>query len=88
MIYTIAGPICESSDIFAKKIKLPIQKKDDFLIICDVGAYGSVMASNYNSKCLPTEVLINQKEHAIIRNKENIENIIKRDMLPHWLKIN
>ena len=86
--YTIAGPICESSDIISKNVQLPIQKKDNFLIICDTGAYGSVMASNYNSKCLPAEILINEKDHALIRNSQNIDNIIERDQLPHWLKIN
>jgi len=83
--YTIAGPICESSDILAKDIKLPSQKKDNFLIICDVGAYGSVMASNYNSKCLPAEILINGNEYQIIRKQQSIENIIDRDLVPYWL---
>ena len=85
--YTIAGRICESSDIIIKDIKLPSQTKDNFLIICDVGAYGSVMSSNYNSKCLPTEILVNKNEYAIIRNQENIEEIIKRDKHPKWKKI-
>lgn len=83
--YTIAGPICESSDILAKNIKLPAQTKDNLLIICDVGAYGSVMASNYNSKCLPAEILVNQDKYAIIRHQENIEDVIERDKLPNWL---
>ena len=85
--YTIAGPICESSDILAKDIKLPAQTKDNYLIICDVGAYGSVMASNYNSKCLPAEVLVNQNKYAVIRHQEIIEDVINRDKLPDWLKI-
>ena len=84
-IYTIAGPICESSDILAKNINLPLQKREDFLILCDVGAYGSVMSSNYNSKCLPAEILINNNKYAIIREKENIENKINRDKIPNWL---
>ena len=58
--------------------------KDNFLIICDVGAYGSVMASNYNSKCLPAEILINQNKYAVIRNQEKIETLIDRDKLPDW----
>ena len=86
--YTIAGPICESSDILAKDIKLPAQKMNNFLVICDVGAYGSVMASNYNSKCLPIEVLVNKNKYAVIRNKENIQDIIEKDKLPNWIKIN
>ena len=82
--YTIAGPVCESSDILAKNIKLPSQTKDNFLIICDVGAYGSTMASNYNSKCLPAEILVNQNEYAVIRDHENIKTLIDRDKLPNW----
>ena len=88
MTYTIAGPICESSDILVKNIKLPEQKVDNYLIICDVGAYGSVMASNYNSKCLPAEILVNKSRYAIIRHQEKIETVIKKDRLPEWLKIN
>tara|TARA_Y100000590_G_scaffold462141_1_gene625496 strand:- start:6740 stop:7987 length:1248 start_codon:yes stop_codon:yes gene_type:complete len=84
--YTVAGPICESSDILAKDINLPVQQKNSFLIICDVGAYGSVMASNYNSKCLPSEVLINKNKYAIIRQAQNINDIIKKDNLPNWFK--
>tara|TARA_Y100000590_G_scaffold330927_1_gene375971 strand:+ start:2569 stop:3807 length:1239 start_codon:yes stop_codon:yes gene_type:complete len=84
-IYTVAGPICESSDIFANNIELPKQKSGDFLAICDVGAYGFVMASNYNTICLPPEILINEKNYSIIRKKENISEIIKKDIIPDWL---
>ena len=84
--YTIAGPICESSDIFSKNIKLSKQKLGDYLAICDVGAYGSVMASNYNSKCLPGEIMICDAKYNIIREQENISSIIKKDMIPNWIK--
>ena len=43
------------------------------------------MASNYNSKCLPTEILINHDQYAIIRKQEKIEAIIDKDILPPWL---
>ncbi len=86
--YTIAGPICESSDILVKDIKLPAQNKDNYLIICDVGAYGAVMSSNYNSKCLPAEILVHNKKYAIIRDQEKIETVIKKDRLPEWLITN
>ncbi len=84
--YTIAGPICESTDIFAKDFELPIQSSGNYLAICDTGAYGFVMASNYNSRNLPTELLINDNNYAVIRKKENISEIIKKDILPDWLK--
>ena len=46
------------------------------------------MASNYNSKSLPTEILVNHDQYSVIRDQEKIENIIKRDKTPNWIKIN
>ena len=46
------------------------------------------MASNYNSKCLPAEVLVNDNKYAIIRDQEKIETLIKKDRLPEWLITN
>ena len=83
--YTIAGPICESSDIISKDIVLPEQKIDNYLIIHDTGAYGSVMASNYNSRGFPEEILIYQDKIAIIHKNESISEIIKKDIIPEWL---
>ena len=84
-IYTIAGPICESSDVFAKNIELPIQETGNFLAICDTGAYGFVMASNYNTISLPAEVLINKDKHLVIRRKEDIQKFINMDIIPDWI---
>ena len=83
--YTIAGPICESSDILAKNITLSEQKTDDYLLIHDVGAYGSAMASNYNSRPPPSEILVHEDKYAIIYQEEDISEIIKRDVVPKWL---
>jgi diaminopimelate decarboxylase len=83
--YTVAGPICESSDIIAKDIQLPMQKSDNYLVIHDVGAYGASMASNYNSRGLPTEILVNENKFSIIHEEENISEIIERDTIPDWL---
>ena len=83
--YTIAGPICESSDIFAKNILLPKQKTGNKLIIRDVGAYGAVMASNYNSRGLPAEILVNQEAFSIIHKPKTIEEYIRLDLIPNWL---
>ena len=83
--YNIAGPICESSDILGKDILLPKQYRNDFLLICDVGAYGSVMASNYNSKCLPAEILIFENKYKIIRESQTLESIINKDNIAEWL---
>ena len=85
MNYTIAGPICESSDIFSRNIKLATQKIGDLLIIKNTGAYGKVMSSNYNSRPLPSEILVNKDNYAIVFSPEKIEKTIEADILPSWL---
>ena len=83
--YTIAGPICESSDIIAKNVMLPKQNINNYLLIHDVGAYGAVMASNYNSRGIPAEILIYDNNFSIIHKEEKISDIIKKDSIPSWL---
>ncbi len=83
--YAVAGPICESSDIFIKDIILPEQTIGDILVIKDTGAYGKVMSSNYNSRPLPSEVLVNKDLFGIIYNAEKIEKNIDEDIIPSWL---
>ena len=85
MDYAIAGPICESSDVFLKNIKLAKQKIGNLLVIKNTGAYGKVMSSNYNSRQLPSEILINNDNYAIIYSPEKIEKIIEADIIPSWL---
>ena len=84
-LYNIAGPICESSDILATKVELPEQKAENFLAIYDTGAYGASMASNYNSRGIPAEILVNENKFSIIHKQEKIKDIIKRDSIPDWL---
>ena len=86
--YTIAGPICESSDVLAKNVVLPQQNRGDYLIIHDTGAYGAVMASNYNSRGLPNEILVNDSSFAVIYKTQTIEESIDRDIIPSWLDSN
>jgi len=86
--YTIAGPICESSDVLAKNVVLPQQNRGDYLIIHDAGAYGAVMASNYNSRGLPTEILVNDSSFAVIYKPQTIEERIDEDIIPSWLDSN
>ncbi len=83
--YAIAGPICESSDVFLKNIKLAKQKIGNLLVIKNTGAYGKVMSSNYNSRPLPSEILVNNDNYAIIYSPEKIEKIIEADIIPSWL---
>ncbi len=60
--YEVVGPICESSDIFKKDFESSKVNKDDFLIICSVGAYGSSMASNYNLRNIADEFIVDGKK--------------------------
>jgi diaminopimelate decarboxylase len=83
--YTIAGPICESSDIFEKNISLPEQKVGNLIIIKDTGAYGKVMASNYNSRGLPLEILVNDNNFFVIHQPLSVKEFIEQDRIPEWL---
>ncbi len=85
MDYAIAGPICESTDVFLKNIKLAKQKIGNLLVIKNTGAYGKVMSSNYNSRPLPSEILVNKDNFAIIYSPEKIEKTIEADIIPSWL---
>ena len=83
--YAIAGPICESSDIFQKNIKLPEQSIGDILLIKNAGAYGKVMSSSYNTRELPAEILVNKDVFAVIYSPQKIEKYIDEDIIPSWL---
>jgi diaminopimelate decarboxylase len=79
----IAGPLCESGDIFTQKEggtiqtrKLPIIKIGDFLIFHDTGAYGASMSSNYNTRPLIQEILLEKNNSTIIRRRQTIEEIL------------
>ena len=75
--YTIAGPICESADIMARDVRLSV-KAGDVLAIMDAGAYGAVMASNYNARPRPAEVLAAGGQTTLIRRRETLDDILHR----------
>lgn len=81
-VVDVVGPICESSDFFAKERKLPKVKKGDFLAIMSAGAYGFVMSSNYNSRPRPPEVLVDEDKYYIIRKRETIEDLLAFETIP------
>ena len=85
--YDIVGPICETSDTMAEAVILSKNiKSDDYLYIDKVGAYGSVMSSNYNTRETIQEILINKNCYEIIKNKIEIEDLIKQEKIASWLK--
>jgi len=76
--FDIFGPVCESADCFAHSRLLPSNLKEgDYLAILSAGAYGFSMASNYNSRVRPSEVLIADKGFKVIRDRENFEDLIR-----------
>jgi diaminopimelate decarboxylase len=74
--WDVVGPICESSDVFASERQLPPLAVDDLVAILDAGAYGSVMASNYNRHLLPPEVLADGGQWRIIRRRQTLDDVL------------
>jgi len=83
--YDIVGPVCESGDTFAKGRDLAAQTAGDLVAFRSAGAYGAVMSSEYNSRPLIPEVLVNGDQFAVIRPRPTYEQMINRDTLPAWL---
>ena len=73
----LCGQICENSDIFAQMIAFPTVEEGDIVIIHDAGAYGYVMASNYNNRLRPAEVLVDGKNSTLIRRRETFEDVMR-----------
>ena len=82
----IVGPVCESSDFFAKNRPLPKVSEGDCLALMSAGAYGFVMASNYNTRSLAAEVLVNGRRAAVVRDRQKLPDVWKGEKLPAWLK--
>ena len=74
--WDVVGPICESSDVFARGRRLPPVEVEDLLAILDAGAYGSVMASNYNRHLLPPEILVDAGHWTVIRRRQTLDDVL------------
>jgi len=85
-IVDIVGPVCESGDFFAKDRKIAGIERDDLLAILSAGAYGFVMSSNYNSRPRIPEVMVKGKEFFVVRERETIEDLIKGEKIPDFIK--
>jgi diaminopimelate decarboxylase len=79
--YDVVGPVCESGDYFALDRKLPRMKEGDLLAIFSAGGYGMAMASNYNTRGRPPEVIVNDGEFWIARDRETIEDQLRAERL-------
>ena len=83
--YDVVGPVCESGDTFAKGRPLPRMHAGDLIAFRSAGAYGAVMASEYNSRPLVPEVMVHGDQFAVIRARPSLEDIINRDIIPEWV---
>ena len=84
--YDVVGPVCETGDTFAKARPLPPLAEGDLVAFRSAGAYGAVMASEYNTRPLVPEVLVKDDHFAVIRARPTFDEILNRDTLPAWLE--
>ncbi len=83
--YDVVGGICETGDTFARGRMMPPVKAGDLVAFRSAGAYGAVMASEYNSRPLIPEVLVDGNKWAVIRRRPSYDEMIARDIIPDWL---
>ena len=76
----VVGPICESGDFFARGRELPVVNEGDLLAILDAGAYGMALASNYNTRRRPAEVLVDGKSVKLIRRRETMDDLLRPEL--------
>ncbi len=76
-IVDVVGPVCETGDFFAHDRELPLLQEGDLLALLDVGAYGMALASNYNTRLRPAEVLVDGKSVKVIRRRETMEDVLR-----------
>jgi diaminopimelate decarboxylase len=81
VIADVVGPVCESGDFFAQDRELPDPREGELLAVMSAGAYGFVMASNYNSRARSAEVLVEGKTVHVIRERDTFEDLVNREKL-------
>lgn len=82
----VAGDVCESGDLFARDRPLPEVEEGDVLGILNAGAYGFTMASHYNSRPLPAEILVNNGNATVVRKAETYDDLFRNQIIPDYLQ--
>ena len=85
-LYDVVGPVCETADLFAAGRALPELKSGDLVAILSAGAYGAVMAGDYNARPRLAEVLVHGEQWGIVRPRETYADLIAKDHIPNWLE--
>ncbi len=83
--FDVVGPVCETGDTFRKGAELPVLAPGDLVAFRSAGAYGAVMSSEYNSRPLIPEVLVDGDRFAVIRPRPTLQEMLSREALPDWL---
>ena len=83
--YDVVGPVCETGDTFARGRDMTALSSGDLVALRSAGAYGAVMASEYNSRPLIPEILVQGDQFAVIRPRPTLEEMLGRDSIPEWL---
>ncbi|MFI0396629.1 diaminopimelate decarboxylase [Paracoccus jiaweipingae] len=83
--FDVVGPVCETGDTFRKGVDLPAMAAGDLVAFRSAGAYGAVMASEYNTRPLVPEVLVAGDKWAVIRARPGLADILARDTIPEWM---
>ena len=84
-LYDVVGPVCETGDTFARARAMPSVAAGELVAFRSAGAYGAVMASEYNARPLIPEVLVKADHFAVIRRRPSFDEMLGRDTLPEWL---
>jgi diaminopimelate decarboxylase len=77
----LVGPICESGDFFAKERKLPPLQRGDLVAVFSAGAYGYVMASNYNTHPRPCEVMVAGSKDEVVTKRETVDDLLRNERI-------
>lgn len=81
----VVGPICESGDFLAQERPMADVQPDELLAVMGAGAYGFAMSSNYCSRARAAEVMVHGDRFDLIRQRENLEDLVRGEQLPHWM---
>ena len=84
-LYDVVGPVCESTDLFAKDVELVAPQPGDLLAFKTAGAYGAVQASQYNTRPLVPEVLVDGDRWAVVRRRPSLDEVLALENVPDWI---
>ena len=81
----VVGPICESGDFLAQGRRMAAVEEGELVAVMSAGAYGMAMASNYNARPRPAEVLVKGSRYELVRRRESVKDLVSGETVPQWL---